>query len=610
MIPLESNSKFNTRLKSHKRAYYASSLTGFTLVETLVGIFIFSIISLGIYQGYLNILELAKAARVKGLAAMVANQQLEIAHNLAYEEVGIVSGIPSGVIPRGQTVVAGNVTFAITTTVRNIDQPFDGTIGGNPNDISPADNKLVEVEVACATCKNFNPLIVTSTIAPKNLEGLSTNGALFVQVFDASGVAIVDAEVHIVNNQVNPPINFYETTNNDGMLQIVDVPPGNFAYEITVTKTGYSTAQTYLIDPLNNPNPLPPHSTVAAGQVTQISFAIDRVSEFAIKSITNLCAPVASVPFNLLGAKTIGALPTVYKYNQNFTTDSSGFKNIPGLEWDTYNLSQSSATHDIAGVIPLLPIALSPGATQNVSLIMAPKNPKSLLVIVKDGVTGLPLAEATARLSKSGYDESKITDRGFLRQTNWADGSFTAIDLGGNIYRPTPPDELYLKQIIGLYQTPGWLESSTFDTGSASTTYYNLSWLPGSQPVETGADSVKFQIATATSTANPFDYLGPDGTAGSYYTLADTNINAVHNDDRYWRYKLFMSTASTTLTPNLSDISATYGSECLPYGQVYFDGLATGVYTLEVSKTGYQNYSNDNVSVGLNWQSIEVLLGP
>ncbi|MEK7587151.1 MAG: carboxypeptidase regulatory-like domain-containing protein, partial [Patescibacteria group bacterium] len=592
---------------SPKTYHLKPTQKGFTLVETLVGIFIFSIISLGIYQGYLNILELAKAARVKGLAALVANQQLEIAHNLAYEEVGIVSGIPSGVIPREQTVTAGNVSFDITTTVRNIDQPFDGTIGGNPNDTSPADNKLVEVAVACATCKNFNPLIVTSTIAPKNLEGLSTNGALFVQVFDDSGVAIADANVHIENNQANPPIIIDETTNNDGMLQIVDVPPGNFAYEITVTKTGYSTAQTYLIDPLNNPNPLPPHSTVAAGQVTQISFAIDLVSEFEIRSITNLCAPVASVPFNLLGAKTIGTLPTVYKYDQDFTTSAGGQKNVPSLEWDTYNFTVTSATHDIAGTIPLLPIALSPGATQNVSLIMAPKNPKALLVIVKDGVTGLPLADATVQLTKSGYDETQITDRGFLRQTDWSGGvgtganQFSASDVSGNIDHLTLPGELTLKKIIDQYQTPGWLESATFDTGSASTTYYNLSWSPINQPPDTGASSLQFQLASATSTSNPFNYLGPDGTTNSYYNLIDTNINAIHNDDRYLRYKLFMSTASSTLTPSLSDISVTYGSDCLPYGQVYFDGLATGVYSLVVSKTGYQNYSNDNVSIGLDW---------
>lgn len=592
----------------------------FTLVETLVGIFIFSIISLGIYQGYLNIIELSKLTRIKGLAAMVANQQLEVIRNLKYDDVGVISGIPSGLIPRDQTVIAGGVSFEVTTTVRNIDQPFDGTIGGIPNDLSPADNKLVEVEVSCDTCINFSPLIVTSTIAPKNLEGSSSNGALFVQVFDSNGVVIEGAEVHIENNQVNPAIIIDETTNNSGMLQIVDVPPGNFAYEITVTKDGYSTAQTYLIDPNTNPNPLPPHSTVAAGQVTLISFSIDLLSEFSVRSITNLCVSVPNVPFNLLGAKTIGTLPTVYKYDQDFTTNTSGQKDISDLEWDTYNFTVNSPSHYIAGTIPLLPIALSPGTVQNVSLVMAPKNPKGLLVIVKDTVTGLPLSDATVNLTKSGLNESQVTDRGFLRQTDWMGGPgqniFTDItkfytqDVALNIDYGITAGKLSLKQILGEYQTPAWLESSIFDTGATSTTYYNIDWLPSNQDPETGTDSVKFQLASATSTSGIFDYIGPDGTASTYYNLANNNINAIHNNDRYLRYKLFMSTASSTLTPSVEDISVTYGSECLPYGQVYFDGLDTGVYNLEVSKSGYQSYSNDNVSIGLDWQSIEVLLSP
>lgn len=593
---------------------------GFTLVETLVGVFIFAMISFGIYQGYLNILELSRLARTKGLAALVANQQLELAHNLVYEDIGIVSGIPAGVIPREQTVPAGGINFTVITTVRNIDQAFDGTIGGTPNDLSPADNKLVEVSVACDTCKNFSPLVVTTTVAPKNLETATGNGALFVQVFDASGVAVPQAAVHIENNLANPSIIIDETTNNAGLLQLVDVPPGNFAYEITVTKDGYSTSQTYLIDPNVNPNPLPPHSTVVAGQVTQISFAIDRVSEFDVSTITNVCAAVGSVPFNLLGAKTIGALPTVYKYDQDFTTNGSGKKVVNNLEWDTYDLSQSSATYDLAGTIPLLPVNLAPDTVQNVSLIMAPKNPRALLVTVKDGVTGLPLADAVVRLTGSGFDESQVTDRGFLRQTDWAGGGgqsdftdtakFYASDVGGNIDYAIAPGEIHLKQILGEYQTPGWLESSTFDTGATSTTYYNLNWTPTDPPPDTGADSVKFQLASATSTSGTFTYLGPDGSAGTFYNLADTNVSSIHNGDRYLRYKLFMETASTTLTPNISDVSITFGSECLPYGQVFFNGLASGTYELEIIKAGYQTYQNDTVPINNDWQSVGVLLTP
>jgi type II secretory pathway pseudopilin PulG len=611
MIKLKTNKL--TKLQDNEAAH------GFTLVETLVGVFIFLVIAISLYQAYLSILHLTQAARLKGLAALVANQQLEVAHNLPYDSVGIISGLPSGLIPHLQTITASGIDFQITTTVRNIDDPFDGVIGGNPNDSSPADNKLVEVLVACATCRDFTPFEVTTTIAPKNLETTSGNGALFIDVFDANGDPVPQANVHILNSQVNPDIIIDDVTNANGELQLVDVPPGNFAYEISVAKTGYSSAQTYLIDPEVNPNPLPPHSTVAVGQVTQISFAIDQVSQFEVKSITNLCAPVPNLTFNLKGAKTIGTSPTMLKYDNNFTTNSAGEKTISNLEWDSYTFTPSSASYDLAGTIPLLPIALSPGATQNVALVMAPLNPKALLVIVKDGGMGLPLSGVNVALSKTGFDQSLITDRGFLRQTDWSGGAgqveytdptkFFASDSNNNVDYATQAGEVKLKQ-IGNYQTPGWLESSIFDTGGSQASYYNLSWSPINQPLETGSDSVKFQIAATSSLPATFTYLGPDGTPDTYYTLADTNLNSVNNNKRYVRYKLFLTTADQAFTPSISDISITFGSECLPYGQVFFNGLATGTYSLEITKTGYQPYNNDNVQITSGWQTLEVILTP
>ena len=596
------------------------AIRGLTLVETLVGVFIFLIISLGIYQSYLNILNLATATRLKGLAALVVNQQLEIAHNLPYTNVGILNGLPPGVIPHMQTVTAAGVDFQITTTVRNVDDPFDGLIGGVPNDLSPADNKLLEVLVECATCRNFTPFTVTTTIAPKNLETASGNGALFVKVFDADGGPVPQANVHIVNNQASPAIIIDETTNNNGDLQLVDVPPGNFAYEINVSKTGYSSAQTYLIDPETNPNPLPPHATVAVGQVTQISFAIDQVSQFGVKSLTNFCVPVSDLAFNLKGAKAIGTSPTVTKYDNNFTTSSAGEKTISNLEWDSYTFTPSSASYDLAGTIPLLPIALSPGTTQNVALVMSPSNPKAFLIIVKDGGTGLPLSDANVTLSKTGFNESLITDRGFFRQTDWSGGDnqaeytdstkFFASDASTNIDGTVQPGEIRLRNFGGSFAPSGWLESSIFDTGGDQSTYYNLNWSPTDQSSETGPDSVKFQIATGVATTSTFTYLGPDGTAATYYTLADTNINSSNNNRRYVRYKLFLTTADQVFTPSVSDVSITFGSECLPYGQVFFNGLATGTYSLNIAKNGYQPYNNDTVQITANWQTLEVTLTP
>src|SRR3989338_8572119 len=203
---------------------------------------------------------------IVGVAVSLINEQFEIVRNLTYSNVGVAGSIPSGVLLHTQTLVRDNYSYEVTTTVRNIDDPFDGSIGGTPNDLSPADYKVVEIEINCNNCKTFVPMVVTTNVAPKNLETASANGALFVRVFDANGNPVSGANIHIENNQTSPTVVIDDVTNNSGMLQIVDAPPGVNAYEITVTKSGYSTDKTYTESP-SNPNPTNPHATVVLQQV-------------------------------------------------------------------------------------------------------------------------------------------------------------------------------------------------------------------------------------------------------------------------------------------------------------------------------------------------------
>ena len=93
-------------------------------------------------------------------------------------------------------------------------------------------------------------------VAPKNLETTSHNGNLFVQVLNASGIPISGATVHVTNSSVNPSIDLTDITNSSGMLQLVDIATSSAGYHITVSKTGYSSDQTY--PPGNPANPSSP----------------------------------------------------------------------------------------------------------------------------------------------------------------------------------------------------------------------------------------------------------------------------------------------------------------------------------------------------------------
>lgn len=588
---------------------------GFTLVETLVGVTIFLIVALGIAQSFSASSKLALLARAKMEAALLANQQFELARNLPYDSVGLAGGIPPGVLPRSQVLSGGGVTFYATTTIRNIDDSFDGTIDGSPHDTSAADYKQMTVTLACANCSLSTPFVFTAIIAPKSLENISNNGAIFLSVIDSAGMLVPEASINIKNLEATPVINIDEVSDNNGRLELVGVPPGTNAYAVTVTKAGYSTDQTYPIT-LDNPNPTQPHLNVVAGAVTAKTFTIDRVGDLAVRSVNSNCAAVANFPFRLTG-KLIGTNPSVYKYDQSFTTDASGAKMVGNLEWDNYDFQPAGTSYDIAGSAPFLPVALSPGATQEVTLFAVSHVPRLLLVIVKDAVTGAPLSEATVTLKKGSTTVgTQTTNRGALSQTDWAGGAgqtdFGAEDRyftdDGNL-NVSAAGEVKLKRVGSSYVSSGQLTSSTFDTGAGST-FYSLTWNPQNQLSQT---TLRFQLATATtSTASTtWNFLGPDGTAATYYTTTNGNINAGHSGDRYLRYQAYLSSSNSSRTPTLSDLKIVYGSGCLPYGQVYWNGLVAGTnYQVVVSRTGYQTKTISNLAVSPNWQKLEVALQP
>ncbi len=636
-----------------------------------MGIALFLILAISMYGAYTGLLNAVQNSRLKISAIALANEQFEIVRNLPYSDVGIAGGLPSGKIVQNKTVSRDGANFNVKTTIRNIDDPFDGTIGGSPNDLSPADYKLVELEISCALCQNFSPLYFNTHVGPKNLESSSTNGALFVQVFDANGQPVPQADVHIENSQAGFSID--DTTNNSGLLQIIDAPPGVEAYNITVSKNEYSEEKTYPTGEPSNPNPVKPNATVAVQQVTQISFAIDRTSSINVSTVTETCSAVPGVGFSLTGSKLIGE-PNVLKYPEHlFSTDSSGSKVISGLEWDAYGFLLNDSSYGLVGSSLISPVNLIPNTSQDLKFIVAPKTPNSLLVAVRDAATQLPLSGAEVLLKKTGYSNSFISGQGFYRQSDWSSGPgqedfidpLKYFSSDGNIEVSLPEGELKLKEAFPLggsgdqfppggsgdqqaslsypsflyssilniiknffhqifraifsfkiapvvasspqYASSGYLVSSTFDMGSESN-FYQIFWQPKDQPPEAGQDSVKFQIATNNDKAT-WNFLGPDGTSNTFYTLSDANINSVHNNNRYLRYKVFLSTEDTDFTPNLGEVSFTFSSECVPPGQVIFSGLEAGTYSLSVSKSGYQTVEQ-NVNVSQPWQESQITLNP
>jgi prepilin-type N-terminal cleavage/methylation domain-containing protein len=580
---------------------------GFTLVEVLVGTSLFLIVAAGVYGTYASLLKLANASQAHILAVELADEQFEIVRNMPYTNVGLTNGIPLGVLPQTQTLSRGGFTFTVTLVVRNVDLATSTL---------QASSKLVEVDIACASCDNFAPISLSGGVSPANLQSAAAGGALVVQVFDSGGVPIEGATV-VIQSTATSSVTDTDVTNRDGVLEVIGVPPGANVYRITATKQGYSTDRTYPIGGGGNPNPTIPDATVLQGQVTQVSLSIDKLSAMNLQSVSPTCVPVGNFHFNLVGGKQIGQ--GVPKYSQSLMTDGGGSRNLSPMEWDTYAVMPTDSTNNAAGITPFSPVTLHAGATSSVQIVAVPASPNSLLVAVEDNVAKLPISMATVELSSGGgYDETKMTGQGYFNQTDWSGGSGQATYSSpnrywgddGNIDTATSAGSVLLKQSFGSYSPSGRLESSTFDTGTTSN-FYALSWKPLNQPPLSGPASAEFQFATAPSTSpnGPWTYLGPDGTPGTYYTAPGTQISVAGNGNEFARYMIYLSTVTATVTPSVSDTSFTYTSGCIPPGQVLFQGLSTGPYTLTVSKSGYTAYSGQ-ISIGSGWQSRTIELSP
>ena len=132
-----------------------------------------------------------------------------------------------------------------------------------------------------------------------------------------------------------------------------------------------------------------------------------------ISWITSLAAPIPQAVFNLRGSKTIGLdvqEEMVYKYSQDYTSNSHGHIDLTDLEWDSYVFSVDPAAGLVlTGTDPSpQPISLSPNTALPVKLYLDSEN--SLLATLQNLENLEPIFSASTTLFKVGYSQTQYTN--------------------------------------------------------------------------------------------------------------------------------------------------------------------------------------------------------
>ncbi len=259
------------------------SLRGVSLIDVLVGTALIAVIFVGLFGILRASIEVAGLARAKAAATAIAGSQIEYVRSLTYDSVGTVGGIPAGVLPQVTTTTQAGTTFTVRTFVAYVDSPADGSGASDSNAVT-TDYKVVKVTVSYSINDQDREVLLVTTASPPGIETTAGGGTLRVEVVDAAGLPVPGATVHIENAATSPAISLSTFSDADGIVLLGGAPTST-EYEIAVSKSSYSSAQTYERDATNQ-NPTPGYLTVAEAQTTTATFAIDLLSSFTIRTLT------------------------------------------------------------------------------------------------------------------------------------------------------------------------------------------------------------------------------------------------------------------------------------------------------------------------------------
>lgn len=403
---------------------------GFTLIEGLVLLFIFSLITVTFY----NVMSVGSrfilTSKNRLGAIALANEKMEIIRNLSYDNVGIVGGVVSGNIPQDEDATENGKNYHVKTLVQYEDDPFDGTLGGTPNDAAFKDYKIAKIIVSWNNGgTDQGDVSIVSQFVPPGMEVTSTgDGILSINILSsqAGGSAVPQASVHIVNTDVG--INETTLTDNTGNVMLVGAPESIQRYQITVSKSGYETVTTLPAYPDTAYNPIDTHASVTEGLLNTANIDLNMLSNLSITTEDPLGNEITDIDFDLIGGRLIGhevvsPFNNIYNLNESDDTGDDGKIEYEDISPGEYTLTINLGGTNYALISPSFTVDALDSSKFNSTIHLSSDNTEDIIAKLADTtVTGLvmnivksednsPIEGAEVKLSNTAlsFNESVIT---------------------------------------------------------------------------------------------------------------------------------------------------------------------------------------------------------
>jgi hypothetical protein len=253
----------------------------FTLVEVLIGVALVVIIFFGIFDAFYSVFKILGLQQRKTTALQIAQGEIEKIRNMRYSDVGTIGAqapYASGTLESSTSTILNGVVYNIERKIMYVYDPSDG------EESCPIDYKKVEIKVSFSGFLK-GEVVLTTEVTPRDKVEEAAEcdkrpvGVLSVKVFNAKGEFVQNPKIEIYSPTTSSLI--ISVTPTSGKYDFI-LSPGS--YKVVVSKEGYSTERTYSIEEIAIPTK--PNPIVLQGQITEISFLIDRFSSMVVKTLS------------------------------------------------------------------------------------------------------------------------------------------------------------------------------------------------------------------------------------------------------------------------------------------------------------------------------------
>ena len=570
--------RLNQRVSSKRNFVRVSR--GMGLIETVIGVAIMLAVFLSLFAGFRLAIELVYNTKAKTGAVALITEQMESVRGRTYDAVGTVGGIPAGDIPQIQQKTLNNIAYTIRTLIQYVDAPEDGLGAADTNAVT-ADHKSIKVEVTWAVHGKSRSTFAVTRVSPHGVESLLNGGTLRVNTFNALATPVPGATVRIQNQASTPTVDVSAATDSTGAVIFPGTPvaPG---YHITVTKSGYSSSTTYA-PTVANPNPNPGDVAVADKQTTTVSFGIDLLGSLRV------------LTFEPLGP---GAFDDTFVDESYLSATSSVVISNDALEL----LSDGStfASEGFARSVPISP----PYLVSWGELTLDTATPQDTSIVVRvyylDGSAYVLVPDDALAGNSAGFSG------GIIDVSTLPTATYTSLKIEATLSTTDPAVTARLSEWALSYSAgPTPLPNVAFDIHGAKTIGTSGSGVPiakysGTYSTSLDGEKVLSSLEWDTYTLSvPSSYgISERCPFGISIAPGEQKMVSLTLDDPTTNSLLMyvasggspVPTATVSVSGPLPVQSQKTTSAC---GQVYFDSLSAGTYTITVSAPSYAPYSED-----------------